>query len=97
MFKWLDASEAKEFGESLADYFIARIPLDPDSRKNKSVERHKEVVDKLLFQIQVFRGKHQLNFYQKAKLANTFKWKLLDAKYDPEFVDSLTKLITVKF
>jgi hypothetical protein len=96
MFKWLDAGEAKAFGESLAVYFMERVPLDQAGRKGKTMDRKKEVVDKLLFQIQVFKSKQTLNFYQKAKLANAFKWKLLDAKYDPEFVDGLTKLLTVK-
>ncbi len=97
MFKWLDAREAKAFGESLADYFMERVPLDSDSRKSKSMAQKKEVVDKLVFQIKVFKNKKKLNFYQKAKLANAFKWRLLDAKYDAEIVNGITRLLMVKF
>lgn len=47
-------------------------------------------------QIQEFKMKHELNVYKKAKLGNAFKWKLLEADYDPVLVDELTKLLLLK-
>ncbi len=97
MFKWFDASEAKTFGESLAAYFMERVPLEPGNRKGKTLDRKKEVVEKMISQLQLYKSNAKPNIYQKAKLANAFKWKLLEAKYDTDFVDGLTKLLMVKF
>jgi len=45
MFNWFDARDAQEFGVSLAEFFIERIPLDASSKKNKSLAKKQEVLD----------------------------------------------------
>jgi len=65
--------------------------------KDKSTAKQQEVVTKMLLQIQIFKANHKLNLYKKAKLANSFKWKLMDANYQPEIVDELTKTVLVNF
>jgi hypothetical protein len=90
---WFDAREAKEFGNSLAHFFMERLPLESDSRKNKSMNRKQEVLDKMFQQIMRFKLEHKLNIYKKAQLGNRFKWALKDAGYDPVFVDQLTKTV----
>ncbi len=96
MFGWLDARDAQEFGISLAEFYIERIPLETPNKKGKSIEKKQEVINKMVSQIKQFKVKHKLNIYKKSKLGNAFKWKLLDANYDPEFVDELTKLLMLK-
>lgn len=96
MFSWFDAREAQQFGISLAEFFIQRIPLETPSKKSKSMAKKQEVLDKMFLQIQLFKMKHKLNIYKKAKLGNAFKWKLLDANYDPALVDELTKVLMLK-
>lgn len=96
MFSWFDAREAQKFGISLAEFFIKRIPLDAPNKKIKSMEKKQEVLDTMFSQIQQFKIKHKLNIYKKAKLGNAFKWKLLEANYDPALVDELTKLLMLK-
>lgn len=96
MFNWLDARDAQEFGLSLAEFFMERIPLEMPHKKIKSMEKKQEVLNTMFSQIQPFKMKHKLNIYKKAKLGNAFKWKLLDANYDPELVDELTKLLMLK-
>ncbi len=95
MISWLDARDAQQFGITLADFFMERIPLE-NPRKNKSMAKKQEVLDKMFSQVQQFKMKHKLNIYKKAKLGNAFKWRLLDASYDPAFVDELTKLLLLK-
>lgn len=97
MFSWFDAHEAQKFGTSLAEFFIARFPLDAPHKKSKSTVKKQEVLNKMFLQIQLFKMKHKLNIYKKAKLGNAFKWKLLDANYDPALVDELTKVLMLKF
>lgn len=96
MFSWLDAREAQKFGISLAEFFIERIPLEASNKKSKSMEKKQEVLNTMFSQIPPFKMKHKLNIYKKAKLGNSFKWKLLDANYDPALVDELTKLLMLK-
>lgn len=96
MFNWFDARDAEEFGISLADFFMKRIPLEAPNKKNKTMEKKQEVINTMFSQIQLFKKKHQLNIYKKAKLGNAFKWKLLEANYDPALVDELTKVMMLK-
>lgn len=89
--KWFDAKEAIEFGNSIAEYYAKRIPpeftpIDVNMRK-KLVE----VMAKLHTQTEHFRRERQLNVYKTAKLANSFKWKLLDLGYNKALVEELTQ------
>lgn len=94
---WLDASEAKEFGSSLAHFYIERIPPDESDWKNKSIaKKQQEVVNKMFQQMARFKLEHKLNIYKKAQLGNAFKWALKDAGYDLVFVDQLTKELMLK-
>jgi len=97
MFSWFDASEAQQFGTTLADFFIERIPAEDSGKKEKSAAKKQEVINKMLLQIEIFKVNHKLNIYKKAKLANAFKWRLLDAKYPSDFIDELTKIVLVNF
>lgn len=96
MFNWFDARDAQKFGISLAEFFIERIPLEKPNKKSKSIAKKQEVLDKMFMQIQLYKMKHKLNIYKKAKLGNAFKWKLLDANYDPALTDELTKVLLLK-
>jgi hypothetical protein len=97
MISWFDARDAQQFGRTLAGFFIERIPAEDSGKKDKSMARKQEVLNKILQQIEIYKIDHKLNIYKKAKLANAFKWTLLDAKYEPASVDELTKIILVKF
>lgn len=93
MFSWFNANEAQLFATTLADYFIERIPPDGAGKREISQGKKQEVLNKMLMQIERFKASHALNIYKKARLANTFKWKLLDANYETGFVDELTQML----
>lgn len=97
LLNWFDARQAREFGSTLATFFIDRIPFDQSSKKNKTFEKRKAVLEKMFAQINAFKSRQSLNIYKKAQLGNAFKWKLRDAGYDPEFVDQLTNEIMLRF
>jgi len=92
--KWFDATEAVKFGNSLADFFIERIPLPreqkPELKKGKNLHKQFEVVDKMLVQAEQFKARGTLNVYKKAKLAGALKSRLSDAGYDAKLVDEVT-------
>jgi len=95
--KWLNAKEAVEFGESLAEFFARRIPLvEEENQKVISKANRRAVLNEMVRKIDKFKEEHSMNFYKKAKLGNAFKWKLLEAGFAPDIVDSLTKQILIK-
>jgi hypothetical protein len=97
MLRWFNASEAQKFGITLAEFFIERVPMEEPGRKSKSIKRKEEVIQKMVQQIKVYRINNKLNIFQKAKLGNAFKWKLLNENYPSDFVDELTKTLLVNF
>ncbi len=92
---WFDAKEAKEFGKSLAQFYIDQIPVGMTGGDKKTLIRKKEALDKLFNKMAHFKREHKLNIYKKAQLGNAFKWSLEEAGYDPKYVDQLTKELMV--
>lgn len=84
LFDWFDARAAVECGATLAEFVVERIP-------NKNPKKAPEALAKLFAHIERFKQNHKLNMYKKAKLANTFRWKLVDYGYTDEFIDEITK------
>ena len=96
MINWFDARESQQFGTSLANFFMERVPPNLDGKKAVAMNKKKEVLGKMFMQIIKFKSEHRMNVYKKAKLGNAFKWKLRDAGYDSAFVDELTKTLMLK-
>ena len=94
--KWFDASDAEKFGQDLAQFFIQRIPLATEKGKSKNLAKQLEVVDKMYLKIEQFKLNNKLNVFKKAKLGSAFKFELLNAGYEPAFVDKVTKGIMLK-
>jgi hypothetical protein len=92
MFNWFNARRATEFGEQLAVFFADRVPAASIPATDKKPLRHAlEVIQKMHRQLAEFRASEKLNVYKKAKLANTFQWKLIELGYDKRIVQELTK------
>ena len=90
IFSWFDASEAKQFGNALAQFYIGKLALDVDKTDKKYQNKKEFVSKKLSEQVADFKNYHKLNIYKKAQLGNAFKWALRDAGYPGETVDELT-------
>lgn len=91
---WFDAREAKEFGISLAEYYMSKITPDEAANK-KELTKRKEALNKLFEKMAVFVKEKKLNVYKKAQLGNAFKWTLKEAGYDQIFIDHLTKELMI--
>lgn len=95
---WFDAREAKKFGESLAQFFMERSPLDASDKNIKAaIKKRAELLNKMAQQIASFKTGRNLNVYKKAQLGNAFKWALKDAGYDAQYVDELTSWLSLRF
>ena len=97
LLNWLNASEAVGIGSTLADQFVPRTPPEPAKRRKKAraIEPDDEL-RKFLARIDSEVRPLRLNFYKRAKLANTFKWKLLQNGVEPGLVDELTRFLLVR-
>lgn len=93
---WFDASEAEKFGQSLAQLFIAKIPVKIEPGQKASIAEQLKVVDQAHAQIEQFKKDHKLNIYKKAKLGSAFKYELIAAGYQSELIDNLTKGVLLK-
>ncbi|MBC3931215.1 hypothetical protein [Undibacterium curvum] len=95
MFAWFNAKESKQFGVSLAEFYLERVLVEGKSSGKKNVGmKQAELLIKLQAQLRTFTTKHPLNLYKKAALSNAFQWKLKDAGLESEQVDQLVTWLT---
>jgi tetratricopeptide (TPR) repeat protein len=91
--EWLNGREAAEIGAALADEFAPRTESavkggSPASSTSGSMEL-------LLRRANSEVRPLQLNFYKKAKFANSFKWRLIENGIAKEIADEVTQSLIV--
>jgi hypothetical protein len=98
LFNWLNASEAVGIGSGLADQFVPKATPEPAKRRKKKdrAAAPDAELQRFLGRIDSEVRPLRLNFYKRAKLANSFKWKLLQNGVDPGLVDELTRILLVR-
>ena len=97
IFGWFDTRAATAAGTSLAEFLAQSIvPGSSVAAKRKSEKKQHEAVPKLFAQADRLRHELELNVFKKARLANAFKWKLLDLGFEEDFVDQLTKELLLR-
>jgi hypothetical protein len=90
-FKWFDTKDVDVLAKRMVDDMVKRIPPSNfGSGSQKSEARKGRTHDLVLREASEFAHNHRLNVYTKARLANNFKWALLDAGYPRDFVDMMT-------
>jgi hypothetical protein len=88
---WLDATKAKEFGTSLAVFFIEKIPVNSQVVDDKQFARTtKKVLAAMTLKVIEFKKNNSLNIYKRAQLGNAFKWTLKNEGYASAYIDDLT-------
>jgi hypothetical protein len=96
MLGWFDAREAKQFGSSMAAFYVAAIPVAGSLSEKKFATKSQATLRDIATKIDVFKKAHRLNAYKKAQLGNTFKWALKDAGYDADYIDKLTDWLVTR-
>src|ERR1700733_14316142 len=100
LLNWLNGREAAAVGTALADEGL--LEAGSDARANGSPDggRQRQALQSFLqrFLQKVDREARplQLNLYKRAKLANTFKWRLLDKGIERPIVDELTQALVLR-
>jgi tetratricopeptide (TPR) repeat protein len=90
---WLNGREAAEIGAALADEFAPRTESAvtgglPAKKTSSSMEQLLRRADSEVRPL-------QLNFYKKAKFANSFKWRLIENGIAKEIADEVTQSLIV--
>jgi tetratricopeptide (TPR) repeat protein len=88
---WLDAREAAEIGIALADEFAPRST----SVVEGSAQSSSGSMEQLLRRADAEVRPLQLNFYKKAKFANSFKWRLIENGVARTIADEVTQSLVV--
>jgi tetratricopeptide (TPR) repeat protein len=90
---WLDGREAAEIGVALADQFAPRSDSagTQRSRQDNDAESMKQLLRRVDSEVRPL----QLNFYKKAKFANSFKWRLIENGVAKETADDVTQSLVM--
>ena len=87
---------AAEVGTKLADHVLkARAEKGRKSRNGQSSPQD-ALVQSFLAQVDRDARPLRLGIFRRAKLANTFRWRLLESGVDGAVADDLTKLMLVQ-
>lgn len=99
MLKWLDTSEATAAGVALADDFYlqsgSRLPRARGREAGQEPELQK-FLQKFLQRVDQAARPLKLNVLKRAKLANSFKWRLREKGVEQELVDELTRALVLR-
>ncbi|HXY95483.1 MAG TPA: sulfotransferase [Steroidobacteraceae bacterium] len=102
MLKWLDAREATAAGAALADeFYLQSASKLPRARARDAGQRPQEpelqkFLQKFLQRVDQAARPLKLNVFKRAKLANSFKWRLLEKGVAHELVDELTRALVLR-
>ena len=99
LLKWLDAREATATGAALADDFHqqsgAKLPRGRAKESGQEAELQK-FLQKFLQRVDQAARPLKLNVFKRAKLANSFKWRLLEKGVERQLVDELTQALVMR-
>ena len=89
----LSTRAAVAAGESLAKIVIDSVPLDMGGKDLKMGRKVELSMRKMSQQIAWLKLEHKFNFFQKAKLGTSLKWRLKDAGYKDAYTTELTEWV----
>jgi tetratricopeptide (TPR) repeat protein len=96
IFDWFNAREAAKIGAALADEFAPKQILTENiPGKQPASSEPGDALQKILVRADAEDLRLRLNFYKKAKLANSFKWRLLENGVDKALADEVTQRLAL--
>ena len=93
---WFNAREATEIGIALADQYARQrnstaIPHGAKTAKGQPTDPLQDILDRAGRELHALR----LNFYKRAKFANSFKWRLLEKGVERDIADKVTEKLVL--
>jgi Flp pilus assembly protein TadD len=94
---WFDARDAVAVGATLADHFGSTPHSSAAARKRGNAPKDwREEVPRFRQRIAREAASLKLNLFKRAKLLNSFKWRLLELGFDPSSVEELTQVVLMQ-
>jgi Flp pilus assembly protein TadD len=97
---WFDARDATRVGAVLADDFVMQkaagsraAPQDPRAESSGQLQK---LLQRFLQRVDREARGLELNLFKRAKLANSFKWRLLEKGVEREIADELTHALVLR-
>jgi hypothetical protein len=95
LLRWLDTRPAVAFANTTAAEIRKLIPPSELQPTRKEVGKRMKKLERVVLSARDFSAANKLNFYKKARLANTLRWNLEEAGYSADFVREVTGLVVV--
>jgi hypothetical protein len=97
LFNIFSTKEIDDFAESLVSNIAKRYPpeLENSGTTSLSEKAITNILEDNCKKAQNFVREKNLGVYKKARLGNTFRWKLTEAGYSDAFVEMATESIIV--
>jgi tetratricopeptide (TPR) repeat protein len=87
---WFKVSDVTAVGVALADHFAQAVSqAEPQGRSDKALQ---DLLHRTDAEVRAIR----LNFFKRAKLANSFKWRLLEQGIEKGVVEDATQALVVQ-
>jgi hypothetical protein len=96
MFSWFSSAESQRFGKELAALVLAELAGSLRKHDAKFAGKAEKALLRADQRVAQFKSSHQLNFYQRAKLANAFLWQLRDGGCSAEYAQELTQWLSMR-
>lgn len=94
---YFNVADVDRFGKELANIVIEALSERRLPKEQKKIEeKERALLDRVALRIAQFKVDKNLNFYKKARLANSFKWSLLESGFTHDLVDELTKFVVIQ-
>jgi hypothetical protein len=90
---WLDTRAAEDFATRIAREIRDSMPPTDQLPARKELGKRAKKIDRVISQTNAFGQANRLNFYKKAKLANTLKWSLKEAGYSELFIEEMVRVV----
>jgi hypothetical protein len=96
-FRRFSTKQHDDFAESLAEKIAKQYPpsLAADPSVKVSEKRLTKILEKVYDKAVQYRADNKLGVYGKARLGNTFRWKLEELGYGKQFIDVATEGLIV--
>jgi tetratricopeptide (TPR) repeat protein len=94
---WFNARDAAQVGATLADCYLPEsAPPVAVRRKPQPAKSGRTDLQKFLQRVAREAGPLKLNLFKRAKLLNSFKWRLLERGVDRKTADEVTELVLLQ-
>ena len=102
LLQWFNTSEVTDLGAALADDLVLQTAPGSTATRHKGTKRvaqgkeFRKVLNRFLQRVDREARPLRLKLLRRAKLGNSFKWRLLEKGVEPQIVDELTRALLVR-